>query len=270
MKILKTLMLVLAASTFGMGVAQADIPTIDGALTSPTEWDNDSDPGVGVTPYPFYRFESDPDEADNQIQNMDISGGTLLQELTSFSGDGDFSNDGFYIMLTVYAPPPSLAFATGVGITVNSQPVITLQGDLLGDGFGDAFNVFIRHYNAFPATGLPAADVVDVCVGSLATCNSIGAVYVPLTALGGAFSRGTILEYFIKAGTLGTPPSPPGTPFPAVFIGSLTYDNGASGPATSDDVVLSLPRGVIPEPGTMFLVGTGILSLLGSRRFGRN
>ncbi len=255
-KTLSILTLVVGMLVFGLSAAHAAVPVVDGVISPGTEWNN--------TGNPYYLEVFDVNEADNQIDNMDIKHAVVLQELTSFSGDGDFSNDGIYLLIEVYAPPPSLAYATGVGVVPTTQPIIFMQGDLLGDGLSDGFNIFLRHYNTDPTTGLAANDSVGVCVGSLLTCSGIGAVYTDLTSAGGSHARGSVLEYFIPSGTFGTPPSPPGTPFPFTFIGSVTYDNGASGPNTSDDVVIGqLP--LIPEPGTMFLMLSGLLGMFGIR-----
>jgi len=261
-------MVVVGAITLGAGQALAvSVPPVtDGAL-GVGEWANINHSG---SPYPYYLEVFDPNEADNIIDDMDMSHVVLLQEL-SFGSDGPagsaaddgtagFGDDGVYLLIEVYAPPPSLAFATGPGVTATTAPVIMLQGDLLGDGLSDGFNIFIRHFNSLPGTGLVANDIVEVCVGSLATCGSISAVYTDLVGAGGSFGRGAVLEYFLPAGTFFTPPSPPGTPFPFNFIGTVTYDNGASGPNTSDDVVMGT---LIPEPGTMFLLGSSLLGMIG-------
>ena len=257
------LMLSLVVVMLGWGVSRAyAVPVTDGVLGA-GEWANLN---FSAGPYPYYLEVFDPDEADNQIQNMDISHGVLLQELSgAFGGTPATTDDGIYLLLEVYGPPPSLAFATGAGVVPTAAPVIKMEGDLLGDGNADAFNIYLRHYNTLPVTGLAINDVVDVCVGSFATCNSIGAIYLPLTGSGGSFGRGSVLEYYVPSGTFGTPPSPPGTPFPFSFKGTLTYDNGASGPNTSDDVVVGQLG--IPEPSTLMLLGTSLLGLIGFGKF---
>ena len=258
------LMMVVGVLTFGMTKAYA-APTVDGLLGG-GEWANAG--------YPYYLEVGDPNEPDNQFDNTDISHAVLLQELTSFSGDADFTNDGIYLLLEVYAPPPTLDWqSVGVGgIGITSIPNITMQGDLLGDGLFDGFNVFIRHFNLDPSPGV-APDRAEVCFGSIGSCLVLPpGSWTDLTTLVGtagqfgAFGRGTVLEYFIPSGSLGTPPSPPGTPFPTSFFGTLTYDNGLGGPNTSDDVVIGT---LIPEPSTMLLMGTSLLGLFGFGAFRR-
>ena len=121
----------------------------------------------------------------------------------------------------------------------------------------------MRHYNTAADFGIVAdVDRVEVCVGSAASCLVIPpGGWADLTTSGGVFARGSVLEYYIPAGTFGTPPSPPGTPFPFSFIGQLTYDNGLGGPNTSDDIVIG--QLVIPEPSTMMLMITGLFGLAG-------
>ncbi|MBI1977867.1 MAG: hypothetical protein HYS55_03860 [Candidatus Omnitrophica bacterium] len=257
-KALLMLSLVVVMLSLGMSQAYATLPTVNGTLAA-GEWDS-------LGPYPYYLEVFDPNEADNAFDNTDISHAVLFQELTSVSGDADFTNDGIYLLLEVYAPPPTLDWqSVGVGgIGITGTPNITMQGDLLGDGLSDGFNIFVRHFNLNPDPSIIAPDRVEVCVGSAASCLSLPpGSWADLTASGGAFGRGSVLEYYIPAGTFGTPPSPPGTPFPFSFIGTLTYDNGIGGPSTSDDVVIGT---LIPEPSTIFMALTGLLGLVGAGR----
>ena len=262
------LMLSLVVVMLGLGVSQAYavLPTVNGSIGGATEWDNVNAPAG--TAYPYYLEAFDPNEADNAFDNTDIGHAVLLQELTSVSGDGDFSNDGIYLLIEVYAPPPTLDWQPPAPIT--GTPLIMLQGDLLGDGLSDPFNIFLRHFNLNPDASVAAADRVEMCTGSAATCLSLPpGSWADLTTIPGtvgqfgSFSRGSVLEYYIPSGSGGTPPSPPGTPFPGSFIGTITYDNGLGGPNSSDDVVVGT---LIPEPSTMFLTVTGLLGLL---RFGK-
>lgn len=266
MKKLSVLTLLVGILALGVSNAYA-VPTVNGSL-GVGEWAN--------TGYPYYLEVGDPNEADNAFDNTDMSHVVLLQELNLFGGDALFANDGIYLLIEVYAPPPTLDWqSVGVGgIAITGTPLITMQGDLLGDGISDGFNVFIRHFNLNPDPLIAAADVAEVCFGSAASCLILPlGSWAPLTSLvgtvgqTGAFARGSVLEYFIPSGSLGTPPSPPGTPFPGSFIGTITYDNGLGGPNTSDDVVIGT---LIPEPGTFFLLGAGLLSMLGFGKFGRN
>lgn len=263
-------MLTLIVAGLALGVSQASaVPVTDGIL-GVGEWANVATSG----PYPYYLEVFDPDEADNQIQDMDLSHAVLLQELNLATGDGDpdvvppltgglaGDNDGVYLLLEVYGPPPSLAFATGVGVVPTTAPIILMSGDFLGDGLLDPFNIFLRHFNTLPGAGAPVgSDVAEGCIGSLASCTGIlGGPYTLLTAVGGSFGRGAVIEYFIPSTAFLTPL----TPFPGSFIGTVTYDNGASGPNTSDDVLIGT---LIPEPSTMILLGGSLLGLIGFAKF---
>ncbi|OGW85428.1 MAG: hypothetical protein A3A81_02950 [Omnitrophica bacterium RIFCSPLOWO2_01_FULL_45_10b] len=268
-------MLSLLVGMLSLGVSHAyAVPVTDGALGL-GEWANLNFSGG---PYPYYLEVTDPNEIDNQFNNTDISHGILLQEL-SFGSDGaagggddgtaGFGDDGIYILLEVYAPPPTLDWDPIVFIDpdygITGTPLITMQGDLLGDGILDPFNIFIRHYNTDPGPGV-GVDVVEVCTGTGPGCLSMPlGSWATLASVGGTFGRGSVLEYFLPSGSLGTPPSPPGTVFPFSFAGKLTYDNGIGGPASADDVVLA--QLVIPEPGTMLLLGGSLLGLIGFGKF---
>ncbi len=266
-KTLFMLSLIMGLLSLGLSHQAFAAPTIDGVLGA-GEWANINTPNN--TAYPYYLSVNDPNEADNAFDNTDISNAVVLQELTSFSGDGPipgFTNDGVYILLQVYAPPPTLDWQTGTGIGITSIPNITMQGDLLGDGLSDPFNIFLRHYNTV-ADFTPGNDVdrAEVCVGTAASCLSLPlGSWTDLTTIGGSFARGNVLEYYIPSGALGTPPSPPGTPFPQSFRGTLTYDNGLGGPNTSDDIVVG--QLLVPEPSTMMLTVTGLLGMLGFGKF---
>ena len=257
------LMLSLILGVLSLGISQAyAVPVTDGTLGA-GEWANLNFSGGS---YPYYLEVFDPNEPDNQFNNTDISHGILLQELSGgFGGTPATTDDGIYLLLEVYSPPPTLDFQSGAPVT--GIPNITMQGDLLGDGLADPFNIFLRHYNTAADFGIAAdVDRVEACVGSAASCLVIPpGGWLDLTSIGGTFGRGSVLEYYIPSGTLGTPPSPPGTPFPTSFIGTLTYDNGAGGLNSSDDVVMG--QLAIPEPNTMFLMFTGILGLAGFAKF---
>jgi hypothetical protein len=254
----KLSMLMLFVGILALGVANAyAVPTIDGTLAA-NEWDNTGS-------YPYYLQVGDPNEADNQFNNMDIKNIVLLQELTAFSGDANTANDGVYLLIETYVNPPSLEqVPLGGGVIGSFQPVIRFQGDFNGDGFSDPFNIFIRNYNTdFAGAAAPANDVVDFCLGSSATCTGLGASYTAIPT--SQFERGSVIEYFFPTGSVGTPAN---VPFPSSFFGAITYDNGAQGTNTADDLVVGQLS--VPEPGTFFLLGAGLLSMLGFGKFGKN
>ena len=211
-KIISVLFLVAAFALCGSVNAFAGVvPTIDGNLT-PGEWDNLN--FNGNPSYPYYLSINDPDEVDNQINTMDISHVVLLQELKSTDAGTPIA-DGLYLMIQVYDPAgPSLGYPDPVtypGIVGNGYPVVKMAGDFLGDGLADNFNIFVKTYNKFPETNLPANDVTEVCTGSANFCNGPGATWVNLSLAGGSEARGSVLEYYFPSATFGTPPN---TPFP--------------------------------------------------------
>lgn len=224
------------------------VPVIDGAITSGTEWSNAG--------YPYYLELFDVNEA-AILDSYDISHAVLLQELTSFSGDGDFTNDGVYLLIETYASA-SLADQDGAAPL---GAAIALSSDFNGDGTFDFFAT--HHAPTDPIGGSPGAQVVTVTNLAGFPFPVFGA---DLVASGGSFSLidGTtsVIEYFFPSGAFGTPPSPPGVPFPLISINFATYDGSDIDP---DDAVGG-QLAIIPEPGSMFLMASGLLSMLG---FGR-
>jgi len=232
-----------------LGVSQAyAVPTVDGTL-GVGEWANVN---ASAGPYPFYREGFDPNEA--LIPDAyDLSHGVLLQELDGFGGDGIPGNDGVYLLLEVYTPPPSLV-DQGAGLPFAS---IVLNGDFNGDGI---YDFFIEH-RSLDGSGSFASQKVFIT-------NPGAAIFgADLEAGGGSFSRAgtsSVLEYFIPTGSFGTPA---GVPFPASFQGKGVYDNGGTAP----DDELFTTASVVPEPSTMMLIGTSLLGLAGGRKFfGKN
>jgi hypothetical protein len=227
-KTISSIIMVVGFLTIGMTQAFA-VPVIDGLLTVAGEWDN-----VG---YPFFRHETSPNNPAIPDQ-YDLKSATLLQELDAFGGDGIASNDGVYLRIETYANP-SLVDADG-GIPPLAS--LSFSGDF---GFGAGFTFFIEH-KALNASGtLQQVTVTNVLAGLF---------NVPLTT----YSFGpNYIEYFFATGQYGTPA---GVPFPAAFLGAVAYDNGGQFP---DDILFTTPSPVIPEPNTLFLLGSGLLSLLG-------
>lgn len=245
--------LMLFAGMLALGVSNAyAVPAIDGMITVAGEW---ADSG-----YAYYLQVSDPDETDNRFNNMDIENVVLLQDLS-----GDPSTDGIYLLIETFDTPSLKRVPTGNGVFSAAQPMIQLSSDFEGDGFDDGFNIFFRHSNTnFTGTAAPASDELVFCFGDAATCLANNATYAPALS-GTEFQRGSVIEYFFPSGSYGTPLA---TPLPRKFFGAVTYDNGAQGTNTSDDLVVGqLPS--VPEPGTFFLLGAGLLSMLGFGKFGR-
>lgn len=251
-KNLTILAMFVAVFAFGIAQANAAVPFIsgivgDGALAG-GEWANDSDPGAGVVPYTYYLSVTDPNEAGIPDQ-YDISGVTLLQELgVSPAPDG---SDGIYLLVTTHGAASLDPFLGGV------NPAIFLQADFNGDGASD---LTFKHEK----DGLGVQRLGWIRPAGTVLPGGPTADYVFFGVEGTHFKlTGSVIEYFFPTGTGGTPP----LPFPVSFIGTIRYDNGGT---PDDDVVTgSLTTNVIPEPGTMFLLGSGLLSMLGAGRFGK-
>ena len=254
MKTAKVLALATGILMAGMSQAFA-VPTVDGNVGA-GEWAN--------TGYPYYLELNDPNEFDNQYDNMDISHVVLLQEL---GGDANPANDGVYLLIEVYNPPVSLKDPTDDGVppTPTAIPIVNMSGDFEGDG---VYDIHFRTFNT-DAAGAAAEsnDLVQVCVGSASACHPIFGAWTTYSAgASPGYNRGNALEYFFPVGSFGTPAAP----FPNSFTGFITFDNGASGDRSADDIVFGRGQrggeGVIPEPGTMVLMSTGLLGLAGFRK----
>lgn len=231
--------LIAGVACFGISNAYAVVPTIDGAISPGTEWDD-----VGYT---YYLTAGDPNEAGIPDQ-YDIESVTLLQELDSIFGgtetDSGPGNDGIYLLIETYSTPSLVDQGSGLPFAS-----IVMNADFNNDG---TFDFFLNH-EALDGDGDPQ----DVTV----TNPSAGVFGASLTGGGGAFSpvdgSNSVIEYFIPSGSFGTPVAP----FPATFVGKIVYDNGGTAP--DDEVVGTL----IPEPSSMMLLGGALFGAFGFRRF---
>lgn len=217
------LLVIVTCLTFGATQAQA-VPVIDGVLT-PGEWDN--------TGYAYYMQAVGPNNPAIP-DSYDIFRAVLLQE---FVGG---ASDGVYLLVETYGVP-SLADLDGGVIPFAN---IGLNGDFNGDGAND---FFISHVSV-DGTGSLASQTVTV------TNPAAGVFAAPLASGGGVFAFGSVVEYFLPIGSFGTPIAP----FPGSFIGNIVYFTGD--PAVGGS---SVTGSAVPEPGTMMLVGSGLLSMLG-------
>jgi hypothetical protein len=233
-KSIKTLALVAGVLMLGVANAYA-LPAIDGAISPATEWDNAG--------YTYYLDVTDVNEAG--ISDVyDIKRVVLFQEYNGLAlPDAD---DGIYILIETYGTPPSLVDAGG-----GEPPAsISMNADFNGDGLVD---LTIIHKAEFgPET--------------LSFKRPLGSIFGPAAETffgteGLNFKKGSVLEYFIPSQTGGTPH----IPFPSTFIGTVVYDNGGD---EADDRITGTNT-LVPEPGTMFLLGSGLLSMLGFGRFGK-
>lgn len=223
-KTLIALMFVIVTGlTFGATQAQA-VPVIDGVL-GVGEWDN--------TGYSFYLQAFGPNNA-GIPDSYDIFRAVLLQEFTGGA------SDGVYLLVETYAAPSLVDLDGGIIPFAN----IGLNGDFNGDSVND---FFISHISV-DGSGSLASQTVTVT-------NPLAGVFsAPLASGGGVFAFGSVVEYFLPIGSFGTPVAA----FPASFIGNVVYFTGDSSVGGS-----SVTGTAVPEPGTMMLVGSGLLSMLG-------
>ena len=266
----KALLILVLMLGLGIAQAQAAVPVIDGLLGAGadiTEWNNNS--------YEYYLAVDDGNEI-GVGDNYDISKAVLLQEL----GNGDASKNGVYFMLTTWATPPSLLDVDHISTPAS----LALFADFGGDGFPtNAYGpfppdvqIYVTNVNDTgplgfgPFTEPLANDKVYWCSGAAGSCSSANGTLIwdngaatGSTPAGFQYARGAdAIEMFLQTGTFGTPKD---TQFPCTFHGTATYDDGTVNP---DDIAMgSTGCNVIPEPSTMFLTATGLISLLGAGKF---
>ena len=251
------LMLSLVVLMLGLGMSQAHavVPTIDGLLGAGadiSEWNN--------TGYAYYLRADDANEI-GITDTYDIKTAILLQDLADLDAD----NHGVYFMLTTWATPPSLVDVDHTAVRAS----LALFGDFNGNGVTDdpsfPFPADLQFYiTNIDATGDPVGkDRVFFCSGAVGSCDANnGTLIWDLGAPTGSapagfdYARGAdAIEMFFRTGTFGTPED---VPFPQTFRGCATYDDGSTNP---DDSVCGTTA--IPEPNTILLMASGLLSLLG-------
>lgn len=265
-KTLMLVMLVLSVITFGAGQAFAVtvVPDVsNGAFNSLTEWANQN--------FPYYMEVLDGNEL--AIPDAyDIKRVVLLQEHEGFAAlgydsSGVAGDDGIYLMIETWAAATMQEYVNPPAPDPGNDPnyvdspaggptaTLYLDGDFGNPGPFPPLNLLI------PGIDFSMAHTANAAGGNQAV-NVTFNVFGPtgsITTAGGAFTQGTIYEYFIPSGPFGTP----AIPFPRNFLGTVTLDNGG---APQDDVVVGqLPY--IPEPATMFLLASGLVGLFGFKKF---
>ncbi|MDA9101195.1 PEP-CTERM sorting domain-containing protein [Omnitrophica bacterium] len=245
-KTLLVLTMLAVVFAFGITPAFAAVPVINGSYQNAVsdaplgvgEWLNDSDPTASIIPYPYYLHVTDPNEA-GVPDAYDISAATLLQEL-----GGNIADDGIYLAIQTYAA------ATLSKINTNDdKPRVILQADFNADGLPDI--KFTHSTNNSGVQTLTWERELGSVLGVPVDPTPFG-----LEGVNYKLAGNNVIEYFFPTGLGGTPH----VPFPGQFIGTILYDNGGQAP---DDIVIGT---LIPEPGTMFLFGAGLLGLIGLGR----
>ncbi len=153
---------------------------------------------------------------------------------------GAASDDGLYILIKTHAAPSLVDLLPGF-----PPASVGVQIDYNGNAnFADAVDRLTVH------TAASGFDVFD----------GLGALLLD-GVLGTHYAVGGVIEYFIPIAFL-----PGGSiPLAASVAAFAHYDNGGSPP--DDDLPDQGFLTPVPEPGTLFLLGSGLLGLAGIRRF---
>jgi len=165
----------------------------------------------------------------------DLSGMVLISELGGAAAD-----DGLYVLITTYAAPSLVDLGIGV-------PRAAIVGNFDYDGNADFAGAVDRFFVHTSPDGSGGGQTMTVFDGTGA----------PLFAgvAGTHFALGAAAEYFIPASIGGIVPIPP------TFLTFATYDNGGD---PEDDRMPNVGFFTpIPEPGSLSLMGLGLLGLFG-------